>query len=107
MLLVEFIVLQIKKKSHMTEVWELHKICHFIYWLIAFTHSKIYLPQKHIFVSHSFWISLHEWILGKFKIFVALKCSNKHNMDSKAYHILHRKQILCVICTFLFLINET
>lgn len=41
MLLVEFIVLQIKKKSHMTEVWELHKICHFIYWLIAFTLKKI------------------------------------------------------------------
>lgn len=41
MLLVEFIVLQIKKKSHMTEVWELHKICHFIYWLIAFTLKNI------------------------------------------------------------------
>lgn len=109
MLLVEFIVLQIKKKSHMTEVWELHKICHFIYWLIAFTlYTQKYIYRKSkFFVSHSFWISLHEWILGKFKIFVALKCSNKHNMDSKAYQILHRKQILCVICTFLFIINET
>lgn len=108
MLLVEFIVLQIKKKSHMTEVWELHKICHFIYWLIAFTLKNIATAKAYtvFFLSHSFWISLHEWILGKFKIFVALKCSNKHNMDSKAYQILHRKQILCVICTFLFLINE-
>lgn len=46
MLLVEFIVLQIKKKSHMTEVWEL------LYLLInSFhtLHSKIYLPQKQIF----------------------------------------------------------
>lgn len=38
---VEVIVLQIKKKSHMTQVWELHKICYFIYWLIAFTLKNI------------------------------------------------------------------
>lgn len=81
-----------------------------LYLLINSFRTQKYSYRKSInciFVSHSFWISLHEWILGKFKIFVALKCSNKHNMDSKAYQILHRKQILCVICTFLFIINET
>lgn len=97
-----------EKESHDWDVGTSQNLS--LYLLINSFRTQKYSYRKSInciFVSHSFWISLHEWILGKFKIFVALKCSNKHNMDSKAYHILHRKQILCVICTFLFLINET
>lgn len=71
----------------MIEVWEFYKICYFIYWLIVFILKNIVIVKVYIvfFLFYLFWIFLYEWILGKFKIFVVLKCSNKYNMDFKVY----------------------
>lgn len=87
MMHVEVIVLQIKKKkSHDTGVGTTQNLL--LYLLINSFYTQKYSYCKSIFLCPiSKFHYIHEWILRKFKMVVALKCRKKHKMDSKAHQI--------------------